>query len=277
MNLEESGFHVIKTLGKGTFGKVFLARNQLYQQPVCVKQIIMQNPTVELKMIRAEVYIICQLKHSRIINFLQSFIQGNVVNIVMEYAPGGTMRDIIKKQLIKPLSQKQLLAYFCDILSGLEYLNIRHVIHRDLKPENLLLDKDNRIKIADFGIALIHSSHAQKMDSLGTPYYLAPEILRGYDCDFKVDVWSFGCVLYEMCTGVGPFNFAKTMDELKSMVLKNKSAFYNCPKVEMQYGKMWARLCERMLTYDRMKRIALKDILTYHSTITKHYCDLRLF
>lgn len=274
MNLQESGFRVLKQLGEGTFGKVFLAQTPSYNQAVCVKQIIMRNPEVELEMIRAEVYIISQLKHPRIVKFLQSFVQGKVANIVMEYAPGGTMRNIIKNHLKKPLTREELLAYFCDILSGLEYLNIRHVIHRDLKPENLLLGKDNRIKIADFGISLVHSSHAKKMDHLGTPYYLAPEILKGLSSDYKVDVWSLGCILYEMCTGTGPFSFANTMDELKAMVLGNKSPFYNCQKVEYKYGKMWSGICERMLTYNRLQRITLRDIITFDATITLHFYNL---
>ncbi|XP_055921008.1 serine/threonine-protein kinase Nek5-like [Eupeodes corollae] len=274
MNLENSGFHVLKLLGEGTFGKVFLAETANHRHPVCVKQIVMQNPSTELKMIREEVYIISQLKHPRIIKFLQSFVQGEVVNIIMEYASGGTMRTIIENNLKKPLTQSELLAYFCDMLSGLEYLHIRHVIHRDLKPENILIDKNNRIKIADFGIALIHSSHAKKMDALGTPYYLAPEILRGYTCDFKADIWSLGCILYEMCTGCGPFSFAETMSELRAMVLHSSSAFYHCKKMELYYGKMWSGLCERMLTYDRTQRIPLPEIVKFNPTITLYFYNL---
>ncbi|XP_055848646.1 serine/threonine-protein kinase Nek5 [Episyrphus balteatus] len=274
MNLEGNGLHVVKLLGEGTFGRVFLAETANDRHRVCVKQIVMRDPSTELKMIREEVYIISQLKHPRIIKFLQSFVQGEVVNIIMEYAPGGTMRTIIDNHIKKPLTHNELQAYFCDMLSGLEYLHIRHVIHRDLKPENLLLDKNNRIKIADFGIALIHSSHAKKMDALGTPYYLAPEILRGYQCDFKADVWSLGCILYEMCSGLGPFSFADTMRELRAMVLHSNSTFYHCKKLEVYYGKMWSTLCERMLTYDRMQRISLPDIVKFHPSITLYFYNL---
>ncbi|TMW43987.1 hypothetical protein DOY81_010930 [Sarcophaga bullata] len=135
-DLGDPSLKPLKVLGAGSFGRVFLCKHRNTQM-VCVKRIIVHNPRQDMKMIMEEVYIISQLRHPNIIQFIGSFVHAGTVNIIMEYAPHGTLLDIIGKARPDGFSNGIILRYFCDILMGLEYLHIRHVFHRDLKPANL--------------------------------------------------------------------------------------------------------------------------------------------
>ncbi|EDW43812.1 GM18979 [Drosophila sechellia] len=146
MELGDSKLRAVRVLGQGTFGRVFLCHQiEVRGQPerkVCVKRIIVRNPKTELGLIKEEVYIISQLRHPHIVEFLRSFSHAGTVNIVMEYVPNGTLRDVIQQlpSGTGGVNQDRLMRYFRDMVVGLEYLHIRCVIHRDIKPENMLLD-----------------------------------------------------------------------------------------------------------------------------------------
>lgn len=202
--------------------------------------------------------------------FIRSYVHAGTVNIVMEFVPNGTIRDIITQNHNSKIMLKKtsLLNYFCDILMGLEYLHIRHVLHRDLKPENLLLDAQGRIKITDFGISHIHTSGNIQLEAMGTPYYLAPEILRNEKYDFKSDIWSLGCIVYELCMGQSPFQRAENIIELMCLV---RQKMICCQLIREKYGDVWAVVCEKMLIYEQHLRISLPDILCMHAEITITY------
>lgn len=200
-----------------------------------------------------------------------SFIHAGTVNIIMEYAPNGILSDMIRKVQPVGFSSASILCYFCDILMGLEYLHIRHVFHRDLKPANLLIDRSDHIKIADFGISLIHTPHKAGSNGFGTVLYSAPEILRGEKFDYKSDIWSLGCVLYEMCMGHSPFSQAHDMPGLVNLIKGLTSQKLNCSFIRNKYGPVWAKLCEKMITPSLQQRISLTDILCMDPMLTLSY------
>lgn len=189
----------------------------------------------------------------------------------MEYAPNGTLHDLICQARPNGLTHNEIMRYFCDMLMGLEYLHIRHVMHRDLKPANLLVDDNYRLKIADFGISLVHASKNSSVKSLGTPYYLPPEVLRGDKYDYKSDIWSMGCILYEMCTGHSPFSQAATLDELRYLVRVLTRQKMDCSNIRKLNGPLWAQLCERMIVGNMQMRISLPDIICLDPTLTIAY------
>lgn len=189
----------------------------------------------------------------------------------MEHAPNGTLQDLIHQAHPKGLTNTEILGYFCDMLMGLEYLHIRHVLHRDLKPANLLVDAHYHLKIADFGISLIHSSHKGTVATMGTPYYTAPELLRGEKYDNKSDIWSLGCILYEMCAGYNPFQQAATLDELRYVIRVLTRHKLDCSNIRKKNGPLWANLCERMIVNNVQHRIALPDILCLDASLTLPY------
>lgn len=190
----------------------------------------------------------------------------------MEFASKGTLRDIINANSNRrPAVSKQIFnSFIYDILLGLEYLHIRHIIHRDLKPENILVDNDNKFKIADFGISTIHSSNKPTKGLIGTFLYMAPELMKGEGYEFKSDVWSLGCILYEMCYGVSPFQYARDVDDLKYLILTSHYE-RNVSTMSNYYGVEWSCLCEKMLNANPKKRVSLYTIVTYCAKISVYY------
>ncbi|KAH8286663.1 hypothetical protein KR018_006274 [Drosophila ironensis] len=282
MDLGDAKLRAVRVLGQGTFGRVFLCYQG--QRRVCVKRIIVRNPKTELGLIKEEVYIISQLRHPHIVEFLRSFTHAGTVNIVMEYLPNGTLRDVIQK--LPPgtggVRQERLLRFFRDMVVGLEYLHIRCVIHRDIKPENMLLDAQDRVKIADFGISNVHAPSTQSQVGMGTPLYMAPEAMTGVGkVAFKSDIWSLGLVLYELCLGRSPFSAllepAANTEQLQAVIQAMVRPKLDCQVVRRLYDPVWARLCEQMVVYEQERRISLPEIFHVDAVITaalyKHYFD----
>uniref|UniRef100_A0A1I8PK04 non-specific serine/threonine protein kinase n=1 Tax=Stomoxys calcitrans TaxID=35570 RepID=A0A1I8PK04_STOCA len=270
MDLGDPALKPIKVLGAGTFGRVFLCKYRNTQK-VCVKRIIVLNPKAEMNMIMEEVYIMSQLRHPNIIQFIGSFVHAGTVNIIMDYAPNGTLNDLIFQARPKGLAHNDIMRYFCDTLMGLEYLHIRHVIHRDLKPANLLVDANGNLKIADFGISSVHGSRSCNAKALGTPYYTPPEVLRGERYDYKSDIWSLGCILYEMCLGHCPFSQAATLDELRYLIRVLTRQKMDCSNLRKTHQPLWANLCERMIVSKLQLRISLPEIICLEPTLTIAY------
>ncbi|XP_033171667.1 CBL-interacting protein kinase 25 [Drosophila mauritiana] len=279
MELGDSKLRAVRVLGQGTFGRVFLCHQiEVRGQPerkVCVKRIIVRNPKTELGLIKEEVYIISQLRHPHIVEFLRSFSHAGTVNIVMEYVPNGTLRDVIQQlpSGTGGVNQDRLMRYFRDMVVGLEYLHIRCVIHRDIKPENMLLDANDRVKIADFGIANVHAPSTQLQAGMGTPMYMAPEAMSSQGrVDFKSDVWSLGLVLYELCLGRSPF--AAFLDKnatpalLHTVVQTLVRPRLDCQLIRRLYDPVWAQVCELMVVYEQERRICLPDIFHLDAGMT---------
>ncbi|KAH8245582.1 hypothetical protein KR032_012214 [Drosophila birchii] len=295
MDLGDSKVRAVRVLGEGTFGRVFLCQERGPEgetRKVCVKRIIVRNPKTELRAIMEEVYIISQLRHPHIVQFLRSFNHAGTVNIVMEYVPNGTLRDVIERLprggSTGGVPEKRLLRFFCDMVIGLEYLHIRCVIHRDIKPENMLLDANDRVKIADFGISNVHAPSTQLQVGMGTPLYMAPEAMASQGkVDFKSDIWSLGLVLYELCLGRSPFTAllergnaaAATPGQIQAVIQALVRPKLDCQLICRLYGPVWATICELMIVYEQKQRICLPDLYHVNAGITaalyRQYFDYR--
>ncbi|SPP86269.1 aurora kinase A [Drosophila guanche] len=274
MNLGDPMLRAVRVLGEGTFGRVFLClqhEGSRQQRQVCVKRIIVRNPKTELSLIKEEIYIISQLRHPNIVEFIRSFNHAGTVNIVMEYAPNGTLRDVIHHTASLP--QDRLLRYFGDMVIGLEYLHIRNVIHRDIKPENMLLDAGDRVKIADFGISNVHAPSKQHLAGVGTPLYMAPEVMSGIGkVDYKSDIWSLGLVLYELCVGRSPFlaliDPGATPQQVHTVVVSLTRPKLDCQLIRRLHNSTWSRICELMVVYEQERRICVPEIFRLDPSIT---------
>ncbi|XP_053958288.1 serine/threonine-protein kinase Nek7 isoform X1 [Anastrepha ludens] len=266
MSIGDSSLHPVCVLGGGRFGHVYLCKSILngVLEYVCVKRIRVRQPKLEIKMMD-EIYIISQLKHPNIVRFIRAFVFESSINIVMEYASNGTVRDAINNNInLRPsISKRFFNSLVFGIILGLEYLHIRHIIHRDLKPENILLDGENKIKIADFGISTIHSSNKPTHSPIGTYLYMAPEVMLGEKHGFKSDIWSLGCILYEMCNGESPFKNAKNVFDLKYLIQNSAKHGINTCSISTYYGDEWACLCEKMMNVNPNKRISIFSIVTH--------------
>ncbi|XP_037902942.1 serine/threonine-protein kinase nekl-2 [Hermetia illucens] len=260
-------YKYIKALGQGGFGQAYLYQDKNNQQ-VCIKKIAKTAAIYDA--VKSEVYILSQLKHPRIIKFIEVFISNSSIHIVMEYASQGSLGDYLRRRT-SPLTTTNVLNIFMDILMGLEYLHIKHVIHRDLKPANLLMSTHNRIKICDFGISAVARKLPNSKSPVGTVHYIAPEILFGNSYDYQADIWSLGCILHELCTMKTPFWHTRDVSTITHIILKSPVPFWNCQNITGSYELR--QLCERILTFDPKKRITLPQIIR-SPVILPHYYKL---
>ncbi|XP_026165242.1 serine/threonine-protein kinase MARK1 isoform X3 [Mastacembelus armatus] len=199
-------YRLLKTIGKGNFAKVKLARHVLTGREVAVKIIdkTQLNPTSLQKLFR-EVRIMKILNHPNIVKLFEVIETEKTLYLVMEYASGGEVFDYLVAH--GRMKEKEARSKFRQIVSAVQYCHQRRIVHRDLKAENLLLDADMNIKIADFGFSN-EFTLGSKLDTFcGSPPYAAPELFQGKKYDGpEVDVWSLGVILYTLVSGSLPFD-----------------------------------------------------------------------
>jgi len=158
------------------------------------------------KLLVTEISIMKTSRHEAIIEYIDSFAVDGQLWVVMEFMDGGCLTDILEEYESVQLTELQI-AYICkQTLSGLEYIHSLSRIHRDIKSDNILLNTNGAIKIADFGYAAQLTSEKLKRTTIvGTPYWMAPELIRGQEYNFKVDIWSLGIMVMEMAEGEPPY------------------------------------------------------------------------
>ncbi|XP_078090169.1 MAP/microtubule affinity-regulating kinase 3a isoform X2 [Mustelus asterias] len=247
-------YRLLKTIGKGNFAKVKLARHILTGREVAIKIIdkTQLNPTSLQKLFR-EVRIMKCLNHPNIVKLFEVIETEKTLYLVMEYASGGEVFDYLVAH--GRMKEKEARAKFRQIVSAVQYCHQKQIVHRDLKAENLLLDADMNIKIADFGFSN-EFTVGNKLDTFcGSPPYAAPELFQGKKYDGpEVDVWSLGVILYTLVSGSLPFD-GQNLKELRERVLRGKYRipFYMSTDCE--------NLLKRFLVLNPSKRGTLEQIM----------------
>ncbi|XP_068689496.1 MAP/microtubule affinity-regulating kinase 3-like isoform X2 [Montipora foliosa] len=266
-------YRLIKTIGKGNFAKVKLAKHVPTGKEVAIKIIdkTQLNPSSLQKLFR-EVRIMKFLDHPNIVKLYEVIETDKTLYLVMEYASGGEVFDYLVAH--GRMKEKEARSKFRQIVSAVQYCHQKHVIHRDLKAENLLLDGDMNIKIADFGFSN-EFTPGNKLDTFcGSPPYAAPELFQGKKYDGpEVDVWSLGVILYTLVSGSLPFD-GQNLKELRERVLRGKYRipFYMSTDCE--------NLLKRFLVLNPTKRSRLEQIMSdkwmnlgYDNQDLKPYCE----
>ncbi|XP_078675687.1 MAP/microtubule affinity-regulating kinase 3-like isoform X22 [Branchiostoma floridae x Branchiostoma belcheri] len=244
-------YRLLKTIGKGNFAKVKLARHVPTGKEVAIKIIdkTQLNPSSLQKLFR-EVRIMKMLNHPNIVKLFEVIETEKTLYLVMEYASGGEVFDYLVAH--GRMKEKEARAKFRQIVSAVQYCHQKRVVHRDLKAENLLLDSDMNIKIADFGFSN-EFTPGNKLDTFcGSPPYAAPELFQGKKYDGpEVDVWSLGVILYTLVSGSLPFD-GQNLKELRERVLRGKYRipFYMSTDCE--------NLLKRFLVLNPLKRGSLE-------------------
>ncbi|XP_042301521.1 serine/threonine-protein kinase Nek5 isoform X2 [Sceloporus undulatus] len=212
-------YEIIKMIGEGSFGKVFLAHGKEDNQLCVIKEIsLTKMPRKEKESSQKEVALLARLKHPNIVTFYTSIQEKNKLYIIMEYCDGGDLMKRIKMQHGVLFEEDKILGWFVQISLGLKHIHDRKILHRDVKAQNIFLSNNGMIaKLGDFGIARTLSNTMEfARTCVGTPYYLSPEICENKPYNNKTDIWSLGCVLYELCTLKHPFEG----NNLPQLVLK---------------------------------------------------------
>ncbi|XP_038079218.1 MAP/microtubule affinity-regulating kinase 3-like isoform X7 [Patiria miniata] len=247
-------YRLIKTIGKGNFAKVKLAKHIPTGKEVAIKIIdkTQLNPS-SLQKVYREVRIMKLVDHPNIVKLFEVIETEKTLYLVMEFASGGEVFDYLVAH--GRMKEKEARAKFRQIVSAVQYCHQKRVVHRDLKAENLLLDKDLNIKIADFGFSN-EFTPGSKLDTFcGSPPYAAPELFQGKKYDGpEVDVWSLGVILYTLVSGSLPFD-GQNLKELRERVLRGKYRipFYMSTDCE--------NLLKRFLMLNPAKRANLETIM----------------
>ena len=196
-------------IGAGAYGRVFLALNQETGELMAVKQLRLDQRACEdprlLEALENELDVLRSLNNKHIVRYIGLATEPELLSVFLEYVPGGSISSLLRKFGV--FSPKLVRKYTTDILKGLKYLHERRIVHRDIKGGNILVDISGSCKVADFGASSRLADLSQESPSIeGTPYWMAPEVIRQEGHGRKVDIWSLGCTVIEMFTGLPPWH-----------------------------------------------------------------------
>jgi predicted ATPase/serine/threonine protein kinase/DNA-binding SARP family transcriptional activator len=242
-------------LAVGGHGELYHGHDQQTNRPVVIKRLkaeLMRGSADYLARFQREGEILDRLNHPNIVRMLAVYQIEEQPHIVMEYVPGGSLRQLLDEQTRLPVPQAVGIALeLADALSRAHHLGI---IHRDIKPANILLAEDGTPRLTDFGIARLDTVDVRLTQSgsvLGTPAYLSPEAINGEPVDARSDIWSLGAVLYEMLTGAPPFD-SDHLAVILSKILNDPLP--NVQNLRPDVPESLAYLLAAMLSRDRQER-----------------------
>ncbi|KAH6875895.1 kinase-like domain-containing protein [Alternaria rosae] len=276
-SLTARDFEVGGTLGRGKFGRVYLARH-LVTDYVCALKIISKAQATtqeEEKFIRRELEIHQNLAHKNILKLLAWFHDDESIYLVLEFAPGGSLYSKMNKQPEGKFTEHKTAIYIAQLTSALRYMHNKNIMHRDIKHENILLGFHGDIKLADFGYS-IHSESGFRSTVCGTLDYLSPEVAvmtlkpemsRGWYTK-AIDHWSLGVLMYELLVGKPPFE----MKDVKSTQEKIANFEGKGIKFPGHVSERAEELIRELLNLDAGKRMSLDDVMT-HPWIVSHVAN----
>lgn len=249
--------HVI---GQGQYGVVREAVRKLDNQKVAVKSIAKKNLKSDLTFMRRELEVLQMVDHPNITRLYETFEDEKYLHLVIELCTGGELLDRLLEQGM--LSEAEAAHTLRSVLSAVHHLHTLQIVHRDLKPENILFSNASstaELKIADFGLSCKFSEFAKLSSFVGTPYYLAPEVIRG-KYSYQCDVWSLGVITYYLLSGFQPFA-APTVSHVLQRIAEAQFDFK---------GSVWSEvspeaidLISKMLVLDPRLRLTLPQVMQH--------------
>ncbi|EFH60933.1 predicted protein [Arabidopsis lyrata subsp. lyrata] len=228
--MTSSQFHKSKTLdnkymlgdeiGKGAYARVYIGLDLENCDFVAIKQVSLENIGQEdLNTIMQEIDLLKNLNHKNIVKYLGSLKTKTHLHIILEYVENGSLANIIKPNKFGPFPESLVTVYIAQVLEGLVYLHEQGVIHRDIKGANILTTKEGLVKLADFGVATkLNEADFNTHSVVGTPYWMAPEVIELSGVCAASDIWSVGCTIIELLTCVPPYYDLQPMPALYRIV-----------------------------------------------------------
>lgn len=259
-------YKLISLIGKGAYGSVYKSKNIISGNYFAIKLFDFHKATSDdLLTITNEINILSSLNSENIVKLCEHFTELRPMGekyycIVMELCEKGDLASLIHHRLKEKswFSEDEIIKMMIQICKGLDYLHHNQIIHRDLKSLNILINNQNTIKIGDFGVSkVLKAGFAHTF--VGTPYYLSPEICQEKAYNEKSDIWSLGCVLYEMMTLSKPFDSNNQMGLLFKIIKGIPAPISN--EVRNRYSNWLFQLLYKMLEKNAQKRIGIKYIL----------------
>ena len=260
-------FQIIKELGAGSFGHVYLVTHKATKAQYAIKAIDKRNKTnqEEKPYFRREIEVMYKIHHPNVVKLYGHFEDNNYCYFIMEYISKGNVYGLIPQDKKKRLNNQVVASLMKDVISAVYYLhNMKPIIiHRDIKPENVLLADGLVAKLTDFGWSNYMQEDEKRTTVCGTPIYLAPEIIKEQGHDEKVDIWCIGVLLFELITGNVPFQ-GNDIDTLKENILHLKISWPKDINVDAK------SLIKKILKSDPAARISLEEMLL-QPFFTKHF------
>ena len=197
-------FKIIEIVGAGSFGFVYKVKDSNDNKFYAIKRVKLTDENKDnIKKVEYEAKILKEIKSDNVVKYIDYFYEeDDSFNIVMEFCEYSDLRSYIKKfkNENKKIAESVIRLIITELSNGLKDIHSKNVIHRDLKPENIFISSDHLIKIGDFGISKILDGTDYAKTFAGTYYYMAPEVIKREKYSKKVDIWSLGCIIYELCT-----------------------------------------------------------------------------
>jgi len=249
----------IRTIGKGSYGYAVLVKEKSSGQLYVMKVIdVAKMDRQQKEDALNEIHVLRALHHPFIITYVESFLDKRCLCIVMEHAEGGdlyTCLTRLKARHEQP-TEKQVMEWFVQLCLALKYVHDHKVLHRDLKSQNVFLTAKGEVKLGDFGISrVLQSTYDCASTIIGTPYYLSPEMCQEKPYNQKSDIWSLGCLLYEMMT----LRHAFMAKSLKALVVKILEGRFD--PTPAYFSPQLSGLLVELLAKDPTRRPSIKRIL----------------